>query len=268
MGNKWDMVKRFKEKNKGGHTVSIIVVTRDLTDEKLNKCLRSISFQSYQDIELILEWKGDIQTARQNGIKRAKGKYICFVDSDQVLPKDLIMECEGYCRQGADGVTWTERSINLDTFCEKVIDYDKFLFHLQCDDDPIKGAAEPRFFKSDFVKKIDFYKLPPVTFELAGINKQIHDMGAKIWFIETIVHHHEPRTFRELFRKFFRYGYYYIPALKLDKELVLNHSKPRRSYYNLRAFTNHPTLYLGLWYHFLVKATGTLGGVIWYLVKH
>jgi glycosyltransferase involved in cell wall biosynthesis len=245
--------------NKGGDMVSIIIVTRNNKIPEIN--------QTYKDIEVIVQSKGDIRTARQEGIKQSKGEYICFIDDDQVLPSHLLEECVKDCENGHDGVTWIERGYNANTFCELVIDYDKKLFHEAFDDDPIRGAAEPRFFKSEFVKRLDFDKLPPVTFELAGINKQIVGMGADIYFSFVTVYHHEPKTFRDLFSKFFRYGYYYFPALKLDPELVLNHSKPRRVYFKWEAFTDHPLLYVGLWYHYFIKATAALGGALWYLIR-
>jgi glycosyltransferase involved in cell wall biosynthesis len=245
--------------------VSIIICVRDLQDLKLQKCLKSLYLQTYKHIEIILESEGSIVEARQRGIRKAKGEYICLVDADQVLPCCIIKKCVKLCENGWDGVTWTERGLENSTFCEKVIDYDKMLFHSAHDDDPIKGAAEPRFFKAEFVKRLDFSKLPPITFELTFINKQINDMGAKIAFSDEIVYHHEPRTFRELFRKFFRYGYYYIPSLKFDRETVLSHSKPRRVYFDLRAL-NRPVLYVGLWWHYFVKAIASSLGAIYYLL--
>jgi glycosyltransferase involved in cell wall biosynthesis len=247
--------------------VSIVIVARDLKDKRLKECMDSITTQTYKDIETHIMTGGSILDARKRGVQTATGEYICFVDSDQVLPKELIATCIYQCEAyGCDGVTWTERALNPSTFCEKVIDYDKELFHFAQDDDPIYGAAEPRFFKSCFVDNLDWDKLPPVTFELSMINKQIQDMGAKIKFVNFAVYHHEPSSFRELAGKFFRYGYYYIPSLKYNKELVLNHSKPRRVYFTKRALRK-PLLYAGLWYHYFVKAVSALGGAIWYLLS-
>lgn len=248
--------------------VSIIIVTnKGLDDLKLSKCEKSIAIQTYKDIQLFLIMGDTIANARRRGIMKATGEYICFVDSDQVLPPDLIEVCVKKCEQGFDGVTWTERALYTNTYCEKVIDYDKRLFHEDCDDDPIKGAAEPRFFKSEFVKRLDFDKLPPITFELSAINKQINDMGAKIAFTQDTVYHHEPRTFRELFKKFFRYGYYYFPSLRYNRELVINHSYPRRAYFKAKALKYDPFLYVGLWYHWLVKAVGATMGGLWWIIR-
>jgi glycosyltransferase involved in cell wall biosynthesis len=234
---------------------------------KLVECLESIYQQTYLGIQVIIETEGSIVEARKRGIAKALGEYICLVDSDQVLPPNVIEDCVDICKI-YDGVTWAERALSPSTICEKIIDYDKMLFHNACDDDPIYGAAEPRFFKAEFIKNLDFSKLPPITFELSMVNKQVRDMGAKIAFAKNVVvYHHEPRTFRELFRKFFRYGYYYIPSLKYGKDLVINHSKPRRVYFNPTSL-QRPMLYVGLWYHYLIKASGAGLGALWYLCKN
>ena len=224
--------------------------------------------QTNKDFEVILKTEGTIQEARKAGIAEARGEWICLVDSDQWLMPDLLDYCLSLCQEGNyDGCTWTERAINIDTFMEKVIDYDKKLFHEAQDDDPIKGAAEPRFFKAEFLKRLDWSKLPPVTFELTFINKQVHDMGANIGFInKTLALHHEPRNTIELFKKFYRYGYYYLPALAIDKETILSHSSPRRVYLSLKA-VSHPILYWGLWYHYLVKAVAACLGAISYYYR-
>lgn len=230
-------------------------------------CVHSIGEQTYTNIQLLLETEGSIREARERGIAAAQGEYICLVDSDQILPPDVLKGCVELCEKGYDGVTWTERALSPSTFCEKVIDYDKMLFHKACDDNPVYGAAEPRFFKREFLKNLRFDRLPPITFELSAINRQVKEMGAKIAFSDIVVYHHEPKTFWELSKKFFRYGYYYIPSLKYDKQLVICHSLPRRVYFRLTSFSN-PVLYAGLWFHYFIKAVASTLGGLWYLVKH
>ena len=96
--------------------VSIIVPVYNV-EEILERCVESILKQSYKNIELILvddgshdkcpemcdEYKrqdkrvrvihkenGGQATARNAGIKIAKGKYVCFVDSDDYVAKDYV----------------------------------------------------------------------------------------------------------------------------------------------------------------------------------
>jgi hypothetical protein len=92
-------------------------------------------------------------------------------------------------------------------------------------------------------------------------------MGAKIKFVDAYIWHHETTTIRELSRKFFRYGYYYIPAYKFSRELAIHHSLPRRAYFHYQALKS-PLLFIGLFYIYIVKATSAAFGAFKYLLNN
>ena len=253
----------------------------------LVKCLDSVKKQTYKNIEIIImdsyskdstleiakEYGAKIvfaptlATARKAGSEASRGDYIFILDSDQILEPDVIERCARACEdEGYDGVTLFERSlITKNTFVERVIAYDKEIFHSLHDDDPIKGTAIPRFFRASYFKRVEFEKNPPITFEHTIIHHKIVEMGAKIKFVNAYIWHHETTTIREVARKFFRYGYYYIPAYKFNKELAVNHSLPRRTYFHYKAFRN-PIFFVGLFYVYSVKAaSATLGALTYFL---
>ena len=250
------------------------------------KCLDSVKKQTYKNIEIIimdsyskdktLEIAKDygakivfaptLATARKAGSEASCGDYIFILDSDQILEPDVIERCVWACEEERyDGVTLFERSlITKNTFVERVIAYDKEIFHSLHDDDPIKGTAIPRFFRASYFKKVEFEKNPPITFEHTIIHHKIVEMGAKIKFVDAYIWHHETTTIREVAKKFFRYGYYYIPAYKFNKELALHHSLPRRTYFHSKAFKN-PILFFGLFYVYIVKALSAVSGAALFL---
>ncbi len=262
--------------------VSVIIPTYN-SGRTLQECLSALTTQRYQDIEIIItdSFSKDrtkeiarhftntiidaesLALARKKGVELAKGKYILFLDSDQIINPDTIELSVKVCEEeDFDGVTHFERSkIYKNTLVERLINYDKWIFHSEEDDDPIYGTAEPRFFKADFVKRIDFLDNPPITFELAIINLKMNKMGAKIKFINAYIYHYETFTFAQVARKFFRYGFYYIPALKRFPNLVIHHSAPRRTYFTLRAL-KHPFLLLGLFVLYGIKGLATFCGII------
>ncbi|MFC1753741.1 glycosyltransferase family 2 protein [Thermoproteota archaeon] len=252
----------------------------------LEETLSSVSAQTHDKIEIIIIdsfskdgtidiakkfgakiFRADsLALARKVGVENSSGKYIFLVDSDQILEEDTVHKCVDVCEnQGFDAVTLFEESkIVKNTFAERVIAYDKWLFHSLHDDDPVCGTAIPRFFKTEHMRRIDFLKNPPITFEHSMIHNEIVKMGARVKFIESHIYHYETPTFRDVFKKFKRYGYFYIPALKKDANLVLHHSLPRRSYFTLRAFKK-PILLLGLFYIYFVKGIATITGIFEYL---
>ena len=262
--------------------VSINIATYN-SGKTLKKCLDSIKNQSYKNVETVImdsyskdntlniakEYGAKIvfaptlASARKAGSYASRGDYIFILDSDQALDADVIEKCVQVCEdEGYDGVTLFEKSLILKgTFVEKVIAYDKEIFHSLHDDDPVKGTAIPRFFRASYFKRIEFEKNPPITFEHTIIHKKIVDMGAKIKFVNAYIWHHETVTISEIARKFFRYGYYYIPAFKLNKELAIYHSLPRRTYFHRKALKD-PVLFVGLFYLYFVKALSAGAGVL------
>jgi len=254
----------------------------------LKKCLESVRNQTYKNTEIIIMdshsrdktldiarsygarivFADTLAKARKAGSDASRGDYIFILDSDQILEPNVIEECVKTCEnEGYDGITLFEKSIiTKNTFVERIIAYDKEIFHSLKDDHPVRGTAIPRFFRSSYFKRIDFEANPPVTFEHTFIHHKIVEMGAKIKFIDVYIWHHETTTIVEVARKFYRYGYYYIPALKFNREIAISHSLPRRTYFHYRALKN-PLLFLGLFYLYCVKAGSAAVGAYAYLLS-
>ncbi|TBR17621.1 glycosyltransferase, partial [bacterium] len=267
--------------------VSLNIATYN-SAKTLGKCLDSVKNQAYKNTEIVIMdsyskdgtleiaksygakivFADTLAAARKAGSDASSGEYIFIVDSDQILEPNVIAECVKACEEeGYDGVTLFEKSlITKNTFVERVIAYDKEIFHSLHDDDPIKGTAIPRFFRASLFKKVEFEKNPPITFEHTIIHHKIVRMGAKIKFVEAYIWHHETTTIREVARKFFRYGYYYIPAFKFNKELAIHHSMPRRTYFHYKALKN-PVLFVGLFYVYFVKAISAACGALTYILR-
>lgn len=252
----------------------------------LKRCLESVRSQIYRNIEIIImdSYSKDktveiaksfgakvvfaptLALARKVGSETSNGEYIFILDSDQSLDSDVIQRCVDACEIGGyDGVTLFEKSMIIkNTFVEKVIAYDKEIFHSLHDDDSLWGTAIPRFFRASLFKKIEFQKNPPITFEHTIIHHKMIEMGAKIKFVDAYIWHQETATVKEVARKFFRYGYYYVPAFKFNKEIAIHHSLPRRTYFHYSAFRN-PILFFGLFFLYFVKASSAALGALVYL---
>lgn len=107
-----------------------VIVTIYNAEQYLNKCLDSIADQSYQDIEIILvndgssdrseeicnryiasdqrfrlvnKQNGGVSSARNEGIEKATGDYLAFVDSDDCPSLNMLeILCESMVRENSD----------------------------------------------------------------------------------------------------------------------------------------------------------------------
>ncbi len=109
--------------------ISVVVAVYNV-EKYLEKCLRSILEQSFQDFELILvddgskdksinvaetvlkdsgkdyrvikKENGGQSSARNAGLKAAKGEYVVFIDSDDVISKDFLSSLYGVFEDDMD----------------------------------------------------------------------------------------------------------------------------------------------------------------------
>lgn len=265
----------------GKPLVSVNIPTYN-SGETLEECLRSISDQSYPNVETIIidsksqdgtltiarrhhariYFADSLSGARLEGIRESKGDYILLVDSDQVVDIDVIAKCVEMCeRERFDAVTLFERSIiKENSFVEKVVAYDKWLIHISKDDDVNYGAAIPRFFRAESLKKV---RIPPglVTFDHNLLYATAMRNKSRVGFLDAYIYHHEPSSWSGLARKFLRYGTRYSRAFRVNRKLVAFHSMPRRAYFSKRALRD-PSLFVGLLALYCVKAIATIAGAM------
>lgn len=108
------------------YMVSVIVPVYN-QQKYIGECLRSLVEQNYDNIEIIVindgsmdktqtiidEWanadkriitkkihNSGVSVARNTGINIANGKYIMFVDSDDIIHEDLILSLVKICESG------------------------------------------------------------------------------------------------------------------------------------------------------------------------
>lgn len=168
--------------------VSVVVTTKN-EEPHIGNCLKSISAQTYKNIEIIVvdnnssdntkkisgEYTklvfdcGPERSAQRNfGAKKTKGKYLIFIDADMILGKDVIRECVELTQDSRlrtqdlriGGVVIPEKSIGQGYWC-KVKAFERSLYE---GDATIEAA---RFFKNK------------VFWEFGGYDKNI--TGPEDW---------------------------------------------------------------------------------------
>ncbi|MGH7203875.1 MAG: glycosyltransferase family 2 protein [Candidatus Levyibacteriota bacterium] len=208
--------------------ISIIIPTKN-SGYFLENTLKSIKEQSYKKIETILVDgdskdntlslaqkynatiykynpkvpKGffDAPHRRNYGVKKAKGKYVYYLDADMELPKDLIKEAVVLCEEKFDALILPE-----DSFGEGVWARAKNL-ERRCywGDDTIEA---PRFFKKSVWEKVG-----GLDESLGGggddwdLHQKLIEQGYKVGRTKSIVMHNEGKLqLKKLFKKRFMYG--------------------------------------------------------------
>jgi glycosyltransferase involved in cell wall biosynthesis len=259
--------------------VSVTIPTFN-SGKTLAECLRSIADQSYQDLEIIVAdsdsrdetldiarqyktricFADSLSGARLEGISKSRGTYILLLDSDQILEKDVISRCVNLCeKEGFEAVTLFERSIiTKNSFLERTLAYDKWLIHFNQDDDVTYGSAIPRFFKANLLKNV---RIPPtlLTFDHNVLYAAATSGFVRVGFLDALIYHHEPSSWTEIARKFFRYGQFYFLGFKANRRLVTFHSLPRRAYFTKTAMRT-PQLLAGLAFLYCLKALASFCG--------
>lgn len=117
-----------------------IVVPIYNVEQYLERCIKSIVSQTYENIEILLvndgspdnsqkimeKWgkkdkrikclykeNGGLSDARNYGIKRSKGKYICFIDSDDYIDKDYVKKLYYAIKENNAEISWCNiRTVN------------------------------------------------------------------------------------------------------------------------------------------------------------
>ena len=67
----------------------VVFVNDGSTDDTLSKLTEFESFASIP-VKIVNKANGGVSAARNDGIKNAKGKYIAFLDSDDIINKDFV----------------------------------------------------------------------------------------------------------------------------------------------------------------------------------
>jgi len=202
--------------------VSVIIPTFN-SEGTIGKCLESIKNQTYKNVEIIVVDKNSndktVEIAKRYGVRvfvvdakerseqknfgarKAKGKYILFVDSDMELTPKVVEEC--YVKinsKNVGGVIIPERSIG-NSFWVKVRDFERSFYN----GTEIESA---RFFKASLVKRVGGFDEDMVFFEESTLPQKIERLGynVKVRINSEILHYEENFSLFKWLKKKYYYG--------------------------------------------------------------
>jgi len=210
--------------------VSIQVPTYN-SERTLGKTLKAIKNQNYRNFEIIIVdgyskdrtldiakkqgcriimCKGGLMEARIVGVRKSKGKYVLFIDSDQIIHPETINKAIELIKK-YDYLWLYERAYNRKKWLPSLYDADRLLVQKYLDE----GVVLPRFFKKDIlIKAMD--NIPKEIYDACSAHEhliifhEIKKISKKIGVIgrqkEPAVKHIEPSNLFILFKKQYRWG--------------------------------------------------------------
>ena len=201
--------------------VSVIVTTRN-SMRTLEACLGSIKRQSYRRLEMIIvdnkSHDGSHELAkrysrkvfsagperhvqRNYGLKKSRGVYLMFIDSDMELAKGLVSEAVDKCeKKGYGALILPEVSVGRGFWARcRMLEKKCYL------GDSLMEAAN-RFILRCHYLAVGGYDDTLIVGEDFDLHEKLVAAGVKISRTRAVIRHHEVRSFGEMLAKHFYYG--------------------------------------------------------------
>jgi GT2 family glycosyltransferase len=208
---------------------SVIIPTYN-SEGTLEECLKSVRNQTYASLELIvvdgfsndctlriakqfgariIQKKGNPALARNAGVGSSTGKYVLFLDSDQVLSSFVVEQCIEECESERAGMVkipevfigkgfWSRCSAVWKNCYEKVEQSGEH------DENAIRG--EPRFFDKKPLMNAGMLDITLLWGENYDVYEKLRKKGVREVTCKSRLYHYEPTSLREILIKDLRYG--------------------------------------------------------------
>ena len=265
--------------------VSMVIPTYN-SEKFIELCLHSTKNQTYKNIEIIIVDKGSkdytisiakkytdkvfVVPAKERseqknyGAKKAKGKYLYFVDSDFILEPTVIEEAVSECENhDYDAVCVHNTSDPTISFWSKVRKLERDCY----ENDELNVAA--RFVRKDVFEAIGGFDEELIAGEDYDFHNRLLKAGYKVGRIKAKeTHIGEPKSIWEIAKKHYYYGKTLPNFLKKNKERGIRQLSPIRPSYlrHWKKFVRQPVLTVGFVIYQIVRymsaGTGYLVGKV------
>lgn len=260
--------------------VSIIVPTKN-SEKYLDRCLASIIYQSYKNIELIvvdnnstdntkkiaLKYtkkvynKGPERSAQVNfGVEKSSGEFVYKVDSDFVLDKEIVTQCIEKVYEGYDAIIVHNTPDQTISWIAKIrkFEVDMYKYNL--------NHASARFVRKSIYQKIGGFNEQITAGEDYDFQNKLNRLGVKSVFIDAeALHLGEPTQFWSHMKKYYIYGKDFVNYRSENQEESKTQLSFFRSVYfsHIKDFFLHPfTGILFIFYNITKYFFGGIGFVV------
>jgi GT2 family glycosyltransferase len=213
--------------------VSVVIPVDDLSNSDLGNCLRSLREQDYDGgYEVIVVEGGNIPQARNEGLRRAGGRYLAFVDSDCTVPRDWLrkmvtsLRTTGVAGVGGAGVSPKNSSL----FSEAVdLAYQSYIGSLGspslCKTDKVVPAkalsTSNSIYRHEVVRRVGGFDERYLLNEDTDLSVRVRAFGYPLYFTpDFVVYHKRDESFRSFSFKFYSWGRSRMRAMLTDSRLI------------------------------------------------
>ncbi len=195
--------------------VSIIIPTFNEA-ENISNCLNSIKKQSYNNFEIIVVdnhstdetttmaerftpkvyTHGPERSSQRNfGAKKAKGKYLLFLDADMQMTKECLSEAIDKIKGKNTIIAFPEKAIGQN-FWEKSIALERSLYQKE------KLLAGARLFPEKLFAKLKGYDENLIAGEDWDITLRAEKLGCELTFTDSfLIHRENAKNLKEILKK-------------------------------------------------------------------
>lgn len=213
----------------GNRIVSVLIPTYN-SGAVIARCLESVRNQSYSAVEVIVidncshdftasvaedfgakvvRCKSTPAAARNVGLANSVGKYVLFIDSDQVLSKHLVEECVSRCEEKDAAMVRIPELFIGDGFWGLCLaqwknNYVEVEKKYEERGDLLSG--EPRFFVKERVVRVGMLDPDLLWGEDYDLHERLKELGARETSCNSLLYHFESASAKEILAKSLRYG--------------------------------------------------------------
>lgn len=240
--------------------VSIIISTYN-NKSTIGLCIKSLKNQTYKNNEIIVvdEWSHDgtdeiakkegaqvfyhgkeRSNNRNFGLKKAKGDYLFFLDSDMEISQTVIKECLDLIAKGFDAIVIPEESVGNGYWAAVRSFERKFILG----DNNVEAS---RFFKKSVLDKIGGYDPDIVGAEDWDLQQRVIQAKFKIGRIKSFIIHHEGNLqLKRLLKKKAYYGKAFLEYKRRYPEAFRKSIIRKGIFFHLHDYIRRPVLGIGV----------------------